>query len=85
MMSARQMIISTIEQVAKEQSMKLAPLSDGLLLDETGLDSLCWAIVFARLEAALGFDPLADGSYLPVTLGDVIQLYDKAVQKHPAL
>ena len=84
-MSTRQMIISTIEQVAREQSMKLAPLSVAMLLDETGLDSLCWAIVFARMEAAVGFDPLADGNYLPVTLGDVIQLYDNASQKQPVL
>jgi acyl carrier protein len=75
-MSARTTIISTIEQVAKEQSMKLAALSDDTMLDETGLDSLCWAIVFARLEAAFGFDPLADGDKLPITLGDVVKLYD---------
>jgi hypothetical protein len=83
-MSARPIIISTIELVAKEQSMKLASLSDDLALDETGLDSLCWAIVFARLEAAVGFDPLSEGDYLPVTLGDVIQLYDNAIQKGQA-
>jgi hypothetical protein len=79
-MSAREIIFSIMEQVAKEQSMKLVPPSPDLVLAESGLDSLCWAIIFARLENALRVDPLADGSYLPVTVGDLIQLYDNAMQ-----
>jgi hypothetical protein len=79
------MIFSTLEQVAKEQSMTLAPLSDTLALDETGLDSLCWAIVFARLEAAFGFDPLADGDQLPITIGDIVQLYEQPLNNQQAV
>jgi hypothetical protein len=79
-MSNQDIIFSIMEQVAKEQSMKLVPLSPNLALAESGLDSLCWAIVFARLENALGVDPLADGSHLPVTVADLVQLYDNAVQ-----
>ncbi len=81
-MSFRATIIENIEHVAKEQNRVLAPLSDDLALQETGLDSLCWAIVVARLESSLGFDPftLADDVYFPVTLGDFIQVYDNAAR-----
>ena len=79
-MSFRTAIIENIERVAKEQNRSLAPLSDDLPLQESGLDSLCWAIVVARLESSLGFDPftMADDVYFPVTLGDFIQAYDNA-------
>jgi acyl carrier protein len=36
---------------------QLAPLYDDLVLVDSGLDSLCFAIVVARLEDALGIDP----------------------------
>ncbi len=79
-MSAREIIFSTVEQVAREQSMKLNPPAANLALAESGLNSLCWAIIFARLENEFGFDPLADGNYLPITLGDVVQLFERPVQ-----
>ncbi len=77
-MSFRAAIIANIECVAKEQNRSLAPLSDDLPLQESGLDSLCWAIVVARLESGLGFDPFvaADDVFFPITLGDFIQAYE---------
>ena len=77
-MSLREIIIENIERVAKEQKRSLAPLTDDLPLQESGLDSLCWAIVVARLESQLGFDPFtsSDDVYFPVTLGDFVQVYD---------
>jgi hypothetical protein len=79
-MAAREFVISLMEQVAKEQAMELAPLSEETTLDETGLDSLCWAVIFARLEAATGFDPFFDGSALPVRVGDVFKIYERALE-----
>ena len=81
-MSCKAAIIENIERVAKEQNRTLAPLSDSLPLQESGLDSLCWAIVVARLETSLGFDPFttADDVYFPVTLGDFVQVYDNAAR-----
>ncbi len=57
-------------------------LPDELPLQESGLASFCWAIVLARLEASLGFDPFAasEDVYFPVTLGDFIQVYDNGAQ-----
>jgi acyl carrier protein len=77
-MTFRAQIIETIQRVGKEQKRPLAPLADGLALQESGLDSLSWAIVVARLESTLGFDPFtaADDIYFPVTLGDFIEAYD---------
>jgi acyl carrier protein len=78
-MPARLTIIENIEQVAREQSKPLRPLTDDLKLLETGLDSLCFAILVARLEDKLGFDPFtaSDDVEFPVTLGDFIDAYDR--------
>jgi acyl carrier protein len=77
-MSVRSTIISQIQEVAKEQNNKLAALTDDIPLLESGLDSLAIAILVARLEEALGFDPftLSDDIYYPVTLGDFIRFYE---------
>ncbi len=79
-MSVRTTIITQFERVAKEQDKKLPPLSDDLALLDSGLDSLCFAIVVARLEDALGFDPFsaADDAHFPVTIGEFIELYEHA-------
>jgi hypothetical protein len=77
-MSTRATIISQIEQVAREQKKILAPLGDDLILANSGLDSLAFAILVARLEDALGYDPFtaADDVYYPVTFGDFVRLYE---------
>jgi acyl carrier protein len=82
MMSVRSNVISRFEEVAKEQNKTLAPLSDDLLLLESGLDSLCFAIVVARLEDSLGIDPFSAGGDVdfPVTLGDFIRFYEDVVK-----
>lgn len=81
-MSVRPTIIAQFEQVAKEQDKTLAPLTDDLVLLEAGLDSLCFAIIVARLEDALGFDPfsITEDVDFPVTLGDFIRFYEVGTQ-----
>ena len=81
-MTVRLTIMSQIEQVAQEQQVKLPPLSDTLVLLDSGLDSLGFAILVARLEDALGFDPFtaSDDVYFPVTLGDFIRVYENAAK-----
>jgi acyl carrier protein len=78
--TVRSTIVSQFEQVAREQNRKLAPLSDDLVLMQSGLDSLCFAIIVARLEDTLGFDPFSETEDVrfPVTLGDFIKFYDDA-------
>jgi hypothetical protein len=77
---ARDAIVSLLTQVATEQGKTLAPLSDDLALMDTGLDSLCIAIIVARLDDLFGVDPFgeADDVTLPVTVGDFIRIYENA-------
>jgi acyl carrier protein len=79
-MSVRSTIYSQIGQIASEQDRKLAPLRDDLVLLESGLDSLCFAILVSRLEDTLGIDPFTTSNdvYYPTTLGDFIRMYEKA-------
>jgi acyl carrier protein len=79
-MTTKLTIESEIQKVASEQQVKLAPLSDDLNLLESGLDSLCFAILVARLEDTLGVDPFtaSDDVTFPVTLGDMVQAYENA-------
>jgi len=78
--SVRATIISQFEKVATEQKRKLAPLTDDRPLMDSGLDSLCFAIVVARLEDTLGYDPFStsDDVQFPVTFGDFISFYENA-------
>jgi acyl carrier protein len=77
-MTVRQFVVSHIDRVAKEQRLTLAPLTDDLVLLESGLDSLGFAILAARLEDELGVDPFAASETVsfPVTLGDFVQTYE---------
>jgi acyl carrier protein len=79
-MQLRDRIFVIFQEVAQEQGKILAPLSPSLGLSDTGLDSLCLAIIVARLEDRLGIDPFsaADGDTFPTTLGDFVRLYEAA-------
>lgn len=76
--SVRSTIVSQFEQVAAEQRHKLAALTDERPLMESGLDSLAFAIVVARLEDSLGVDPFSasEDAQFPVTFGDFVRMYE---------
>jgi hypothetical protein len=77
-MSLRSAITAQFEQVAQEQKRKLSRLSDDLRLLDSGLDSLSFALIVARLEDAVGFDPFDTDQDIkfPVTFGDFVRLYE---------
>lgn len=79
-MSVRSTVISHFEQVAREQDKLLKPLTDDLRLLDSGLDSLCFAIIVARLEDELGVDPFSTSEdvHFPVTVGEFVQFYETA-------
>ena len=81
-MDTKAEIVEQFKQVAREHDKRLAPLTDNLALLDSGLDSLCFAIVVARLEISLGKDPFSadeDASF-PVTFGDFVRFYENAAK-----
>jgi acyl carrier protein len=82
-MSIKSTIILEINEVAAEQGKTVAPLRDELVLLDSGLDSLCFAILVARLEDRLGVDPFtaAEDVYFPVTFGDFVKFYEDATKQ----
>ena len=83
-MSVKSAVIAEIQQIANDDKKSLPPLTDDLVLLDSGLDSLGIAILVARLEETLGFDPFTetDDMAYPVTLGDFIRFYEHAAQSH---
>jgi acyl carrier protein len=81
-MSVKATVISEIQQIAQHDSTSLPPLTDDLVLLDSGLDSLGIAILVARLEETLGFDPFTESDDIayPVTLGDFIRFYEHAAE-----
>lgn len=78
-MSVKAIIIKQIEQIAREHGKAIAPLNDDLMLVESGLDSLAFAVLVARLEDSLGIDPFtaAEEAFFPVTLGEFVKVYEQ--------
>ena len=85
-MTVRSVVLDQIARVAAEHHKPLVPLTDDLPLLDSGLDSLCLAVIVARLEEELGVDPFStsDDARFPVTIGDVIALYEEAAADMPA-
>jgi acyl carrier protein len=76
-MSTRSEIVDQFSKVAREHDKELPPLTDSMTLLESGLDSLCFAIIVTRLEDSLGVDPFSDESTLfPETFGEFVRLYE---------
>jgi hypothetical protein len=76
-MSNRPLIEAVFSEIAATQGRTLAPLTDPLELLNSGLDSLCFAIILERLEDELGKDPFADDVDFPETFGAFLALYDR--------
>ena len=71
-------ITEQMTQIAREHGKTLAPLSDDLVLLDSGLDSLGFAVLVARLEDQLGIDPFtaSEDALFPVTFGDFVKVYE---------
>ncbi len=80
-MDIRSQIVDQFTQVAREQERSIPALTDDLPLLESGLDSLCFAIVIARLEDTLGVDPFAAEDVLfPITFGEFVSCYESVAK-----
>jgi len=82
-MSMKLTIMDMMRQIAREHGKTLAPLGDDLVLLDSGLDSLGFAVLVARLEDTLGIDPFtaAEDAVFPLTLGDFVKVYESAQQR----
>jgi acyl carrier protein len=80
-MSVKLTITNQMEEIAREHGKILAPLRDDLVLLDSGLDSLGFAVLVARLEDKLGIDPFtaAEDALFPVTLGEFVKAYENGV------
>jgi acyl carrier protein len=80
--NVRTEIQSEFERVASEHEKHLEPLTDDLLLLDSGLDSLCFAVVVVRLEELLGVDPFSasDDVLFPSTFGEFVGFYENAIR-----
>ncbi len=77
-MTIRSTITSHMQTIAQQQDKVLAPLTDDLLLLDCGLDSLCFAILVARLEDEVGYDPFStEDVFFPTTFGDFVRIYER--------
>jgi hypothetical protein len=75
----RTTILDQMRAIAAQQHKVLVPLADDVALLESGLDSLCLAILVAHLDDELGLDPFGAGeAEIPVTVGEFIGLYEAA-------
>jgi acyl carrier protein len=86
MKSVKLTIIELMTQIAREHSKTLSPLRDDLILLDSGLDSLGFAVLVARLEDTLGVDPFtaAEDAMFPLTFGDFVKVYEDAARSADA-
>lgn len=81
-MNIRSEVATQFMRVAAEQGRRLASLADDLRLEASGLDSLCFAVIVARLDDSLGIDPFttAEDAKFPVTFGEFVNFYENATK-----
>ena len=77
----RETINATFSRVLIEQAegTSLTLLSDDLVLLESGLDSMGFAVLVVELEEILGFDPfsISEEAFYPSTFGEFVSFYEK--------
>ena len=80
-MTTRSTILLTIQKIGAAYGRDIASLDDDVVLVDSGLDSLCFAVVVAHLEDELELDPLSSVTRFPVTIGDFIKLYENGAKQ----
>ena len=77
----RETIRATFSRVFIEQAegASLPLLGDDLVLLESGLDSMGFAVLIVELEEILGFDPfsISEEAFYPSTFGEFVSFYEK--------
>ena len=80
-MNINNAIKETYMEVLEQTGSKLLvpELNDDVVLLESGLDSLGFAILVATLEEKLEYDPftMMDEPFYPSTFGEFVEIYEK--------
>ncbi|WP_045050017.1 acyl carrier protein [Chromobacterium violaceum] len=79
MSNLRDTITAAILETADMRGTEVIALADETVLLESGLDSLGFAILVARLEEELGYDPfiLMDSPIYPRTFIEFLEIYQQ--------
>lgn len=79
MQNLQNKILTAIQETADMRGSEIGVLVDETVLLESGLDSLGFAILVARLEEELGYDPfvMMDEPVYPRTLGEFVEIYQR--------
>lgn len=79
MTSLRNKILTAMQEIADIRGTEIGVLVDETILLKSGLDSLGFAILVARLEEELGYDPfvMMDVPVYPSTLGEFVEIYQR--------
>ena len=80
-MSIKETIRATFSRVFSEQveGSPLPLVNDDVVLLESGLDSMGFAVLVVELEEILGFDPfsISEEAFYPSTFGEFVSFYEK--------
>lgn len=76
----RQQLVQALQDTAEIRGAQIVSQpTDDMVLLESGLDSLGFAILVAKLEEELGYDPFAamDEPVYPRTWGEFVAIYER--------
>lgn len=78
-MDSRDVIIGELTALYEEDGLTVPALTDDLVLLDSDLDSLGFAVLVTRLDERLGYDPFAlmDYPVYPSTLGEFVEIYER--------
>jgi acyl carrier protein len=83
-MKVREVVLELFDEALEstDSSLECGKLTDDTVLLDSGLDSLGFAILVARLEEELGFDPFVEmeEAVYPTTFGEFIAIYENQVK-----
>ncbi|GAA0841463.1 acyl carrier protein [Marinobacter szutsaonensis] len=84
-MQVRSLILELFDEAleASDSKLECEKLEDETVLLNSGLDSLGFAILVARLEEELGFDPFVEmeEAVYPTTFGEFVAIYENRSSK----
>jgi len=73
----KETFIEVLDETGKD--LLVEELNEDVVLLESGLDSLGFAILVTTLDESLGFDPftMMDEPFYPSTFGEFVEIYEK--------